>query len=312
MNDHFTLMIVPDAHSEVRRVQVEKRKVYVASLLALGVVSVVLAVAVHYSFLLHEAFTADELRVENERLKTEVSALADRVAAVDAHLADVRRFDEKLRSMTDLRDDGRELAMGPLRQGETPLSATAHSDHPFAVPAEREDPVTRSLTRTLLDSRLDGLELEAMRQASSLGEMVDLFNRRDGLLPSTPTTWPAKGWITSTFGPREDPFTGERIMHLGIDLAAPEGAQVRAPAAGTVTFVGERAAYGNMIAIDHGRGIATHYAHLSRVLVKVGDVVERGQHIGGVGNTGRSTGPHLHYEVRVNGVPVNPRRYVLE
>ena len=97
-----------------------------------------------------------------------------------------------------------------------------------------------------------GLEREAARQASSLGEMVDRFNRRDGLLPSTPTSWPAKGWITSTFGPREDPFTGERIMHLGIDLAAPEGAQVRAPAGGTITFVGERAAYGNMIAIDHG------------------------------------------------------------
>lgn len=312
MNDHFTLMIVPDAHSEVRRVQVEKRKVYAASLAVLGLLSVVLAVAVHYSFLLHEAFTADELRVENERLKTEVSALADRVEAVDAHLADVRRFDEKLRSMTDLRDDGRELAMGPLRQGETPLSPAAHSDHPFAVPAATADPVTRTITRTLLDSRLDGLEREAARQASSLGEMVDRFNRRDGLLPSTPTTWPAKGWITSTFGPREDPFTGERIMHLGIDLAAPEGAQVRAPAAGTITFVGERAAYGNMIAIDHGRGISTHYAHLSRVLVKVGDVVERGEHVGGVGNTGRSTGPHLHYEVRVNGVPVNPRRYVLD
>lgn len=312
MNDHFTLMIVPDAHSEVRRVQVKKRKVYAASLVVLFAVSVVAAVGIHYSFLLNEAFTADDLRAENERLKSEVTSLAKRVATVDAHLADVRRFDEKLRSMTDLRDDGRELAMGPLRQGEQELNATAHVDHPFAVPTAVEDPVTEKLTRTLLDSRLDGLAREAQRQASSLGEMVDRFNRRDGLLPSTPTTWPAKGWITSTFGPREDPFTGERIMHLGIDLAAPEGAQVRAPAAGTVVFVGERSAYGNMIAIDHGRGIATHYAHLSRVLVDVGDTVTRGQHIGGVGNTGRSTGPHLHYEVRVNGVPVNPRRYVLD
>jgi murein DD-endopeptidase MepM/ murein hydrolase activator NlpD len=118
--------------------------------------------------------------------------------------------------------------------------------------------------------------------------------------------------VTSTFGPREDPFTGERIMHFGLDLAAPEGAQVRAPAAGNVIFAGERGPYGNMIAIDHGRGVVTHYAHLSRLLVDVGTTVERGQHIGAIGNTGRSTGPHLHYETRVSGVPVNPMRFVLE
>ena len=85
-----------------------------------------------------------------------------------------------------------------------------------------------------------------------------------------------------------------------------------APARGVVVYAGPRGAYGNMVAIDHGNGIVTHYAHQNRILVKVGDQVKRGQHIGDVGNTGRSTGPHLHYEVRVGGVPVNPKRFILE
>lgn len=312
MDDHFTLMIVPDAHAEVRRLQVKKKGVYLALMASMFGVSVLLAALVHYSFLLGQTFEAEALRADNERLRGQVTTLARRVDQVDQHLADVRRFDEKLRSMTDLRDEGRELAMGPLRPRPGSHQANLGASDPFAVPVDETDPVTREITRAVLDSRLDGLTREAGRQAASLGELVDLFQQRDALLPSTPTVWPAKGWITSTFGPREDPFTGERIMHLGIDLAAPEGTQVRAPAAGTVVFAGDRGAYGNSVAIDHGRGIVTHYAHLSRLLVAVGDEVKRGQHIGSVGNTGRSTGPHLHYEVRANGVPVNPRRFILD
>jgi murein DD-endopeptidase MepM/ murein hydrolase activator NlpD len=100
-------------------------------------------------------------------------------------------------------------------------------------------------------------------------------------------------------------------MHSGLDIATREGAEVVSPASGTVIFAGEKAAYGNTIVVDHGRDITTLYGHLQRYIVKPGDKLQRGQHIANVGNTGRSTGPHLHYEVRLNGVPVNPRRYVV-
>ena len=101
-------------------------------------------------------------------------------------------------------------------------------------------------------------------------------------------------------------------MHAGVDMAAEEGTRVSASASGLVTHAGPNGAYGNMIRIDHGNGLVTHYAHLSRVIVKVGEEVRRGQHIGAVGNTGRSTGPHLHYEVRREQMPINPMTYILE
>jgi murein DD-endopeptidase MepM/ murein hydrolase activator NlpD len=131
------------------------------------------------------------------------------------------------------------------------------------------------------------------------------------MLKSTPSIAPARGLLTSGFGSREDPFTGGHSMHSGLDIATREGAEVVAPANGVIIFAGEKAAYGNCIVLDHGRDITTLYGHLQAMLVKAGDKVERGQHIGKVGNTGRSTGPHLHYEVRRNGVPVNPRRFVV-
>jgi len=119
------------------------------------------------------------------------------------------------------------------------------------------------------------------------------------------------GWLSSQFGVRKDPFTGNPTMHRGVDYAAPEGTPIKATGAGIVTFAGPRAGYGNLIEIDHGAGIRTRYGHMNSIDVNVGDVVTRGQVIATVGNLGRSTGPHVHYEVLENGRQVNPARFVL-
>ena len=118
--------------------------------------------------------------------------------------------------------------------------------------------------------------------------------------------------MTSDFGQRLDPYTADRVMHAGLDIAAPHGKDVVAPAEGTVVFAGLEGGYGNVLVVDHGYGIKTRYGHLARITVKSGDRIKRGQVIAVVGNTGRSTGPHLHYEVRVNGIPQNPRKFILE
>jgi murein DD-endopeptidase MepM/ murein hydrolase activator NlpD len=131
-------------------------------------------------------------------------------------------------------------------------------------------------------------------------------------LASVPATWPARGWVTSDFGQRLDPYTAERLMHTGLDIAAEHGKPVYAPSDGTVVFAGPEGTYGNVMVIDHGYGIKSRYGHLAKILVKPGDRVKRGQEIAAIGNTGRSTGPHLHYEVRVNGLPQNPRKFILE
>jgi murein DD-endopeptidase MepM/ murein hydrolase activator NlpD len=310
--DRFTLMLVPDAHSQVRRMQIRRRSIYLA-LCALLVAGALLSLfVVHYSFVLSQVFLAQELSEENRNLRGKIQALNEQVEEVDGHLQEIRRFDQKLRAMTELRDEGRSLAMGPVRQ---PLARHGEEHYQQNVQSylpPSGDFALLQLKSALFNSRLAGLEQEAQSQLASLEELVDFFHAKRALLAHTPTTWPAQGWVTSSFGPRDDPFSGERVMHLGTDIAAPKGARVRAPAGGLVLFVGDRGAYGQSIVIDHGRGLVTHYAHLSRILVMAGDRVKRGQHIGAVGNTGRSTGPHLHYEIREHGIPVHPRRFVLQ
>ena len=302
-------MIVPEGvQTKVRRLQIPKRTVWGLGLLGLLACGGILAFTVHYTYVIDQVFEARDLRAENVRLKERLDVVTGKIEDVDTRLADLRLFDEKLRALTDLRDTDRGISMGPLK----PASGGANGGDfsAFAVPLEGDDPAVSQLRDALLDSRLSGLTAEAQRQLASLADLVDHFSERDVLLKSTPSIAPARGLLTSGFGSREDPFTGSFSMHSGLDIAAKEGTEIVAPADGVVIFAGEKSEYGNCVMIDHGRDITTLYGHLQRYIVKTGDKVTRGQHVANLGNTGRSTGPHLHYEVRLNGLPTNPRRYV--
>jgi len=127
-----------------------------------------------------------------------------------------------------------------------------------------------------------------------------------------PSLWPVHGQITAGFGQRQDPFSGEGAFHTGVDICAPLGTHVDASADGIVVQAGPESGYGNEILIDHGSGMTTKYGHLSKIFVVVGQEIKRGQVIGAVGMTGKTTGPHLHYEVIVNDTPVNPTQYLHE
>ena len=148
-------------------------------------------------------------------------------------------------------------------------------------------------------------------QESNLSGLVADLEERKNILAHTPAIRPARGWVTSGFEYRQNPFTGKREFHRGMDIANRKGTPVVAPGDGVVSFVGERGAFGTLMVIDHGYGFTTRYAHLDKGIKKRGDRVQRGEVIAKMGNTGRSTGPHLHYEVRLNGVPVNPEKYIL-
>ncbi len=136
--------------------------------------------------------------------------------------------------------------------------------------------------------------------------------KRQALAAATPTIWPAHGWLTDAFGNRSDPFTGQNEFHSGLDISTDKGQPVYATANGTVQSAGWANAYGNMVVLDHGFGLATRYAHLSRFNVRPGDSVRRGAVIGFVGATGRATGDHVHYEVLANGATLNPLRFLLD
>ena len=159
----------------------------------------------------------------------------------------------------------------------------------------------------------DGIDLLKGRTAEMEGQFSmqeQLLVQRAKRLRLTPNIWPVKGSITSHYGNRSDPFKGDAELHLGLDISALYNTQIHAPADGVVLYTERKAAYGNLLVIDHSNGLTTRYGHLARSLVKVGQRVKRGDVIGLVGTTGRTTAPHLHYEVRMNDRAVNPRTYL--
>ncbi|HDR46357.1 MAG TPA: M23 family metallopeptidase, partial [Geoalkalibacter subterraneus] len=158
-------------------------------------------------------------------------------------------------------------------------------------------------------------EIDRVREAISLRrdsqeQIRGFLNDQSSLLAATPQGRPTNGWITSGFGMRNSPFTGARKMHEGIDIACRTGTPVIATADGIVSRAQSVEGYGKLVVVDHGYGYQTFYAHNSRIHVQVGDRVKRGQKIAAVGSTGSSTGPHVHYEVRLNQVPVNPYKFL--
>jgi murein DD-endopeptidase MepM/ murein hydrolase activator NlpD len=301
-NKAFTLIVVPDRESAVKRYRVQRSLILQLVGGVAALVLIALVATVHYFIVARDAAENRVLREENVALKSQLKSIRERVDHIGSTLDRVERFDQRLRAVTLLSDPQRNLAMGPTEQVAMPAGA---SDNQFIRSAPMESPKSMS-------GRLDKLSVEATRQEQSLQELTAYFQDQKSLLASTPSVWPARGWVTSDFGQRLDPYTADRVMHAGLDIAAPHGKDVLAPSDGTIVFAGLEGGYGNVLVIDHGYGIKTRYGHLAKIMVKAGDRIRRGQNVATVGNTGRSTGPHLHYEVRVNGVPQNPRKFILE
>ena len=186
----------------------------------------------------------------------------------------------------------------------------------FSRMMKKGDEISRNLALEAEFVRLEE-KFQRLSQHASLTEqnvqgLISSTLSQKDYLEAMPTIKPANGWYSSGFGMRASPYTGLPTMHEGIDIAGQYGRKIIAPASGTIAFVGRKPGYGKLVTIDHGYGIKTQYAHLSKFYVKEGDRVKRGQRICAVGSSGRSTGPHLHYEVRVNDIPVNPYFYILE
>src|SRR5512146_2172999 len=295
----FTVIVVSDHSQAPRKFRVPRRWLRNAAYAGAGVGLVGLLTVGHYFSLLGSASENSVLKEENAQLRSQILLVQEKVAHISATLDRVERFDAKLRTaVTQLQDPERSLAIGPVGQDDP---ATV----PGPAPAAQEN-------LAALPGRLRSLETEASRQEASLRELQEYFDDQKSLLASTPSIWPTRGWVTSDFGTRLDPYTADRKMHQGMDIATPHGQPIYTPSDGTVVFVGTEGGYGKVLVVDHGYGVKTRYGHLSEVNVRIGDRVRRGDKVASVGNTGRSTGPHLHYEVRVNGIPENPRKFILE
>jgi murein DD-endopeptidase MepM/ murein hydrolase activator NlpD len=296
----FTVIVVSDHSQAVRKFRVPRRWLANLAYGAGAVALVVLLTLGHYFALLGSASENAVLKEENAQLRSQILLVQEKVAHISATLDRVERFDAKLRTaVTQLQDPERNLAIGPVG------GADVEAQIPGPAPAAEA-------SLTALPGKLSSLETEAGRQEQSLRELQEYFDDQRSLLASTPSIWPARGWVTSDFGTRLDPWTAERRMHQGLDIATPHGQPVYTPSDGTVVFAGTEGSYGKVLVLDHGYGVKTRYAHLSEIFVRTGGRVRRGDKVATVGNTGRSTGTHLHYEVRVNGIPENPRKFILE
>lgn len=243
-----------------------------------------------------ERLTEAERTIENQN--SQIMSLVSRIGELQSDVFRVKQFDAKLRLMMNITQDLTDVAsIDPARNEEFSR---------INLPLHRQELMVRKM-HTFLKQLSEDVRMEELSQQDLLHAVRD--NRE--MLAALPSIWPVTGFITSPFGNRSSPFTGRTEFHRGLDISARIGTTIVAPARGTVSFVGQQSGYGNVIAIQHGGGIVTRYAHLHRSLVKEGDVVNRGVPIAQVGNTGRSSGPHLHYEVILNGIPVDPMRYIL-
>lgn len=167
-----------------------------------------------------------------------------------------------------------------------------------------------SLIRDMHD-QVRQLELASTNQEGKFESLLDALEDKQNLLACTPAIRPTTGWLSSGFGYRISPFTGLREFHKGMDIANQEGTPIVATADGVVTFVGRKGLLGQVVTVDHGHGMVTRYGHIKEARMKRGEAVKRGDVIALVGATGRTTGPHLHYEVILNGIRVNPSKYIL-
>jgi len=326
--DRYTLILVGDEQAPVRRFQVPKQLAHRGALVLAAAALVLLAATWDYWRLRSENAELPQLRVTTEEQAARIRDFQRSLERVESELARVQELERKVRIIANLpgatatggtditelappaSDDEPSLPTGvPIdlgrggpEPGEAMLDASEAAEQGFAEPEDFDH----------MHLRAEHLEGLARYRGSSLGELVDGLEDKSNRLASLPSVWPVRGWLTSRYGPRISPFTGRRHMHSGIDIATRMGTPIHAPARGRVTFVGTRGPLGKSVVLDHGFGVRTFYGHTSKVYVKTGDAVERGQHIADVGSTGRSTGPHLHYTVKVDGKTRDPLDYILD
>jgi murein DD-endopeptidase MepM/ murein hydrolase activator NlpD len=228
-------------------------------------------------------------------LQEKVNALAMRVGQMNANVIRVNALGKRLTRMANLNDGEFDFTNPPALGG----SEGGADGQPAQIPN--------------LTAMVDDLQTQLSSREQQLGVLENLILTRELNKQVYPEGRPVQdGWISSYFGRRADPFTGYSAVHKGLDFAGPEGTKVMSVAAGLVTYAGDRAGFGEMVEINHGNGLATRYCHNEKVLVKQGDMVRKGQELALMGSTGRSTGPHLHFEVLKNGAQVDPLRFIGE
>jgi murein DD-endopeptidase MepM/ murein hydrolase activator NlpD len=284
----YILFVARGDDGQLRKISIPVHYLYVFVIgAAIGFLSLT-GIASSYTRMLLKVSRYNQLRIEKEQLKDSYSRLEQVAKERDVQVASLGSIASEVSALYGLKSQ--------------PTLVTASGDQ------IQNAEVTSSL------DQLHALRTSALSGAAMVGITMGLTRNATTAdwirANSAPNLWPVEGQVTGSFGERIDPFNGEGAFHSGVDIGSSYGHQVIAPADGVVTFADFLGGYGKAVMLDHGHGISTRYGHLSGYAVTPGQHLHRGDVIGYVGLSGRSTGPHLHYEVRINDTPVNPYKYL--
>lgn len=307
--EKFSIIIIPKDHSKVRRYEISRWMIETCIAAALFFVFSSIAGLggmIHYR---NGYVATEQIRLQNAEFNNEKAKLLSQLDALQAAVERTERFASKVEQVAGLDDKKVMKNIGPLAEGDDIKipSAKLAMDSLKGNDTEGKDTKLDLVTR-----KMDQMSAMAADVEARLHTVYEFHQDKLFYWSSIPSVWPLRGLLTSDFGPRRSPGGVGTSYHEGIDIAAPVGSRIVATGDGVITFAGYKGGYGKMIKIDHGFGVVTTYAHNSELFVKEGDRIKRGAQLASVGMTGTTTGSHLHYQVEVDGVPVDPMRYIVE
>jgi murein DD-endopeptidase MepM/ murein hydrolase activator NlpD len=284
----YTLLIIPEGSHRVRRYALPRKKLQCILVACVLAATGLFAMTTDYVLTNLDQTELARLREENQQQRSDLQRLVAGLEGLQREMTLLSQNDAKVRVMAQL--------------------TRSESDALVGVGGPPE--IDNSDSFSEVQRRIDEMRRDIDMRRESQEEIQGFLNDQRSMLSAIPEGLPAKGWLTSSFGMRTSPFTGKRKFHEGFDIAARTGTPVYATADGVVSKAETVPGYGKLVVVDHGYGYRTYYGHNSKFYVRTGDRIKRGDLISAVGNTGRSTGSHVHYEVRRNDVPLNPKNFM--
>ncbi|MDI7259658.1 MAG: M23 family metallopeptidase [Thermodesulfobacteriota bacterium] len=298
--EFITILIFGHKTSRTRHLKIRKKTVKIALYLSAFFLLSITFFFCDYIQVKKKAYEVARLQQQAETQKSQIHFFSSKIEEMERQLSKLKDFDKKIRVIANL-EKSQEVTSFMGVGGPSP------SDVREKLKGEKDE---KGLVHQMRVD-IERLQSEATSREGSLFELERVLQAKKEMLVHTPSIWPVQGWVTSDFGFRSNPFTGLTQMHEGIDISNRTGTIVVAPANGFVSDIGSDWIYGKFLVISHGFGMISRYCHLNKVLVRAGQKVKRGDKIAEVGTSGKTTGPHLHYEVKLNGIPVNPMRFIL-
>lgn len=320
--DACTIVIFRGAKSAPLRFSFSGRAMKRIKILGYGLLLMQGLFLTHYVIQSSQVWELGVLREETAILRGQTTSFSSSLEDLKRRMLTMKEVNQRLRIMLGIQDQrpadimsGKGGSERPMDGGQPLEGAELMMNQPVGVPDPPPADVTPKEGKPLIEKvqqDITWLQRHSTEEERVLEELIEAAKDKSARWAATPSIWPVRGWVTSGFGARISPFTNQLAMHDGLDIGAAPNTPVQAPANGHVISAGFDAKMGNVVLIDHGYGIATEYGHLAKLLVRQGQKIKRGDVVALVGSTGLSTGPHLHYMVKVKGQTVNPHNYILD